>query len=225
MKKLSLAIALGLASVAAQAAPVCGGGICTASTSFGLAKTNWVSVLSLPQFDPSVGILTGVKFDYSGLVETTFKVESLDAAPANLTLSSSAGMAFSGLFADSLAASGGLAIPVGIFDGVIDFGGTSGASPAPVVGSDSDSLIVAGPSFAAYTGLGNLPGLTVAATGLSNASGAGNLISQIGTEAKVNVMVTYTYRDNPPVQVPEPGSLALVGLALAAAGVAARRKA
>lgn len=218
MKKLTAAIALALASVGSQAATV------SYNTSFGLAKTNWVSVLSLPQFDPSIGILTGVMFDYSGMVTTTFKVESLDAAPANLTLNSSANLTFAGLFADALGAAGGLAIGVSAFDGVIDFGGTSGASPAPVVGLTAPgNKVVAGP-FGAFEGVGNLPGLTVSATGLSQATGAGNLISQIGTEAKVDVKVTYTYR-NRPTQIPEPGSLALVGLALAAAGVAARRKA
>ena len=224
MKKLSLAIALGFAAIGAQAAPVCAAGTCTASTSFGLEKTNWVAVLNLPQFDPSVGVLTGVNFMYDGRVETTFKIESLDGAASNIALSSSAGLTFSGLFADVLSAAGGLNVPLAAFDGVIDFGGTSGASPAPVIGTDSDQFNVAG-SLAAYQGLGNLAALTVAATGASGASGAGNLISQIGTLAQVNVKVTYTYDPIRPPVVPEPGSLALVGLALAAAGVAARRKA
>ena len=46
-----------------------------------LQPTNWDEQLSLPRFDPALGILTEIEFLLTGEVDGTAKVENLDAAP------------------------------------------------------------------------------------------------------------------------------------------------
>ena len=106
------------------------------------------------------------------------------------------------------------------FDGVIDFGGTSGVTFTNLSGSASVSN---GPSLspsliATFVGVGNVT-LGQNATGNSSGTGAGNLITQFATQAGSVAKVTYSYQP-----VPEPASMAVLGLG-AAALLRRRRKA
>jgi hypothetical protein len=215
MKKLSIVLAAILAMAGAQAGTV------SFSASKVLTTTNWTDNLSLNRFDSSLGTLTGVSFSYSGSVSSNFSLESLDNAPSIVTVNAAGQLVFSGPFSDTLNIMGSTTQALSAFDGVIDFGGTSGAIVGPVTGSQGGIFAVVG-SLASFIGAGAF-NVGVAGTGLSNASGAGNLITQISTQAGADVTVTYTF-DALTQQVPEPSGLALVGLALAAAGAASRRR-
>ncbi len=216
MKRLSLALAALLAVGGAQAATV------SYSASQSATATNWVASLALQQFNSSLGTLTGVSFSYDGSISSDFRLESLDSAPATVAANVAGSIAFSGPFSNTLNITASATRNFSAFDGTVDFGGTSGAIINGVTGSQTGSNVVAG-SFAAFIGSG-LFNVGVAATGLSNASGAGNLISQINTRALANITVTYTYDTPTPNPTPEPASLALAGLALAGAAVASRRR-
>lgn len=215
MKKLSIALAAVLAMAGAQAGTV------SFSASKVLTTTNWTDNLSLSQFDASLGILTGVSFSYSGSVSSNFQLESLDAAPSIVTVNAAGQLMFSGPFSDTLNILGSTTQALSAFDGAIDFGGTSGAIVGPVTGSQGGLFTVAG-SLASFIGAGAF-NVGIAGTGSSNATGAGNLITQISTRAGADVTVTYTF-DAPTQRVPEPSGLALVGLALAVAGLVSRRR-
>lgn len=215
IKKLVCVAGASLLAVAAQAATV------SYTNSIPLSTTNWSNALTLQQFDSTLGNLTGVSFAFSGLVSTLFKIESLDAAPSTVTTQTTSSLTFGGPIGQTLHATGSTTQSLGVFDGLIDFGGTSGASIGPVTGSDSGVFNLLG-SFAVYIGLGTYD-IAVDATGVSTATGAGNLISQINTQSGASITVTYTY-DQPQQQVPEPTTLALAGLALAGAGFASRRR-
>ena len=58
----------------------------------GMNQTDWEGALSFPQFDPAIGILTGVEFQLDGRLQGKAEFESLDAQPAVVTI----GMAANG---------------------------------------------------------------------------------------------------------------------------------
>jgi len=219
MKKTVIHAALAAAFAVAGAANAA---VISFSDSIPTATTNWLDVLTLSKFDASLGTLTSVKFTYSGEVNTSARVESLDAAPANVTIQTSASIAFGGPINDTVPASGSANQNLSIFDGVIDFAGTSGFTFPDIVGSSSDVLTLTS-GLGAFIGAGTYD-IDVTANGSSSATGAGNLISQISTRASANILVEYTF-DAPSNNVPEPGVLALLGLGMLGVAFARRRAA
>jgi hypothetical protein len=157
--------------------------------------TDWTKGLSVNQFDPSQGTLTAVEIDNAGTFTSEIKVESLDNAPATITANDSGSLTLSGPGVAGLVTNTSTAktFQATAFDGVIDFGGTSGHDFGPQTANGSNSITLTdAASLAAYTGNGSV-NLSEFAHATSSASGAGNLIAQISTSASTQVSVIYHY--------------------------------
>ena len=92
------------------------------------------------------------------------------------------------------------------------FAGMSGSGGA-ILGPESSNLVF-------YTGAGtfNIPVNTL--TGLTVLGGGGQIGSGQDTHARAAATVTYTYETG---EIPEPGTISLLGAGLCALGLAARR--
>ncbi|MCB9839121.1 MAG: choice-of-anchor E domain-containing protein [Phycisphaeraceae bacterium] len=185
-----------------------------------LMNTNWMEKLDIPQFDTMGGnrTLEQVMITLDGHVEGAAMAESLDAAPAHITLNLGATISLS-LMGDDLA----VVIPVAMeafdataFDGSLDFMGPSGMSYPDLTADMSDmaSLTSGMDDLTPWIGAGNVS-LVAEALGASSGTGAGNLFLQFSTLASAKVTVIYKF-----TEVPTPGSAAL----LSVAGVFASRR-
>jgi len=196
--------------------------IAEARTDWGLAPAPPVNFV-LQQFDPSLGDLTSAVFTFSGNVRTNFEAEHRDPnSGATLTATSQASIT-------ATLPGGNLVIPATgsevfnatAYDGVLDFGGTSGFTRT-VMGSGSGTQTVTNAGLlAGLTGMGTYS-LPVWAVGQSAVTGSGNLTASVNTFAGATLEVCYYY--TPRQQVPEPGAMATVGLGLLSGLVLLRRR-
>ncbi|MBN1504214.1 MAG: choice-of-anchor E domain-containing protein [Candidatus Eisenbacteria bacterium] len=167
-----------------------------------LGATNWNTTMSFPKFTGECECLQSICFQLCGHVEGTAKFESMDAAPTTVTMNLQSTITLMRPDMSTLV----VVIPlantsdnVTEFDGVIDFGGTSGKTYSGLTGDATDSECTVAPAdFALFCGTGNID-LPITAIGTSNGSGAGNLILQFATSASANATVTYTYDCGTPV--------------------------
>ncbi|MBK9129528.1 MAG: choice-of-anchor E domain-containing protein [Phycisphaerales bacterium] len=193
-----------LASVSLAQTPPPRVQMCPPTQSIPLQFTNWASSVSFPRFDPNTGILVGVQVTLSSDVEVSAQYESLDAAPALVTLVRSADLFVFRPGAPTppalvtVSPSNSIQQQASAFDGVLDFRGTSGGMIPPTTFSDVSTVNLPPPAsdLALFTGPAGNPGiitLPVTAQGASQAFGPGNIASQFTTRAGVNVQVCYLY--------------------------------
>ncbi len=175
------------------------------------ATTDWTAELSVPQFDPALGLLQQVTMELAGESSTLFRFENRSRAPRTATQDATATLAFNGPVSTNMVISLAVTADVSAADGVADWGGPAGYSQGM-----SDSAVhswqwLAGPDdLSAFIGTGPLV-FDVTALGVSN-SISGSRWASISTQAGATVRIGYAYR--PTQAVPEPGSLALACLAL-----------
>jgi hypothetical protein len=102
----------------------------------------------------------------------------------------------------------------------------SGATVAFGPFTDLESVTTSfGPAGFAQAGGGLFSITGTSLSGLLLQGGGGNIQSTQATTAGINAFITYDYTERtPPVNVPEPAMLGLMGLGFAAMGAARRRR-
>jgi hypothetical protein len=197
---LALGAALFATQASAQTQTVCFNG------SIPLTATNWSNTVSVSKFDTGLGTLQSISFQLGGNIAGAVKLESTDSAATVVQTNFQATLTLTrpdlsvivvtipiANFNDSLTS----------FDGVIDFGGTSGTQHLGITANQTNSATSPPPAsdLVLFSGPAGSPGnivLPVTAVGSSIATGSGNLITQFTTAAAAQVQVCYTYLVNTP---------------------------
>lgn len=172
--------------------------------------------LSLSQFDPLLGTLNAISFQWRGMLDTRALLTNFAGGQNTIRYTVSGNMRFDlplspAAWLEFGPQSGDIALAV---DQIVDLqvlleGSGSGVyqgSLANFIGEDSFTVRVLADGISAF------------------ADEAGGFDNELTTQATAWVQVTYDYSAAGNA-VPEPGALSLLGLALAAAGMASRRRA
>jgi hypothetical protein len=159
--------------------------------------------LVFDQFDATKGTLTQVKITFDSALTGSMAVENTSTSStcdatldwgADVTLDTTAGVLTSMLVQTENPPT------LSIFDGTLDFGGTSGVTIGNLSQTDSQTQIITGAAMAPFIGGGQVA-LPVTATGTSRASGCGTVVFQFLTQAAVDVTVEYTFESNPAIDI------------------------
>lgn len=187
---LLTALSAGLLALSAEAATV------SYSASKPVDFTNWSETLEVLKFDPLLGNLTSVEVRVTGTNSTQSFVESLSNLPrvvrtgsdVTLTVDGPLGLAFSVIpevrFTNNLSG----------FDGVSDFGGTSGVTNPFLDGvlAESVTLVAGTDDLSPYIGSGSLV-FDAAAVATGFYAGPADYAFEVITKAGAEVTVIYTY--------------------------------
>jgi hypothetical protein len=166
--------------------------------------TDWGPVnLNVPQFNEMGGArqLTKVIINWGASVAGSARVESLDEQPSMITVTLAADISISGpsAFGVNPTPSDARMFAATAFDGTIDFGGTSGTTYPEITDGETGMTMYTNPGdLTPFIGAGNVT-FVAQASAVSSATGPGNVIQQLNTDAGAGVEVTYEYIEIPNV--------------------------
>ncbi len=189
------------------AAPSVDAGQISYSATAPLTATDFETSLTIPKFDPNLGVLDKVTISLTGQVAGNAMFESMDSEASIVTMQLAAQIELSRPDMTSLVAVLPMVTTVdnaSPFDSVIDFVGPSGKSHLGLGAASTVMSMTTSPAdLALFTGPGTIS-LPLTAMGTSSASGAGNLLLLFNTFASAEAEITYDYT------LPEPSTCCLL---------------
>ncbi|MBN2377995.1 MAG: choice-of-anchor E domain-containing protein [Sedimentisphaerales bacterium] len=166
------------------------------SDSISLTATNWSDVVTVPKFDPALGVLQSIVFDMEAMVNGVAGFENRDDNSATITLELIAIVTLKNPGGGNLLVTiptASVTETVAFYDDNLDFTGSSGRTYSDLTDSETETFTSFAPAdLALFTGLGDI-NLDVSAKGASSASGSGNLVLFFSTLASADITVNYLY--------------------------------
>ena len=217
LRKISHLILLTAALVASAARPGQASSLIYTAT-IPAQTAPFVTNFTLPQFDASLGTLTGITLSVTADSANVIQIGNLNAAPEPFTNATAALPLLLTGPTGTLVTATPVAGPIdGVANpGLNNFGGLSS--------TDAATLTVPSSAFASYTGTGSSTAQFTATVGAGTYSGTGNPGVLFGGSAVVSGAATLTYIFIS-AAAPEPGSMALVAFGLLPGFALLRRRA
>ena len=231
MKKLTTLLAGMALAASANAATV------AFTDGFGLETTNWSHLLGASQFNGSLGTLNSATFTFNYDIRQRFRAENEGLSADTLTPLAGATFSFGTgvansppiVFGTSLLNTAlsqvGTSFNASAFDGNSNFAGSSGTNFGAIDVNGVGTITLTGSALTALIGTGTLGSVGYGVRAVGNGliqSGNGNLATSISTQARYDLRVLYDFTAAP-TAVPEPGSMALFGVALAGLAILRRK--
>jgi hypothetical protein len=193
----------------------------TASTSF--APINILNQsIGIEQFNSSLGTLQSVTIDFTGDIQgdAGFENRSQNPAQIKVSLGSNLSLSVNNQSLLTLTPQNISTYQTTAYDGINDFGGTSGQTISGLMTSQSGNFASTDSQFLqSFIGAGNV-NFMFSALANSVVGGSGKMSSFVDTWAKANVRVTYEYDSTQSI----PEASAVLGLGLIAGIVLSQHK-
>ncbi|MCW2972636.1 MAG: Ser-Asp rich fibrinogen-binding,bone sialoprotein-binding protein [Thermoleophilia bacterium] len=166
------------ATVARQTAPAC--------DSYG-SVTNWgPRTLTVPQFNPATGTLTGITLSEQVAMRSNFSVTSVDNQPADISID---------VNGDAYLDEAGVPRVAVTLEGSRTFRYSGTGTFTGTIGPEEQVANVPISSFGAWTGTGSVSG-TARATAATRVTAPGNADVSVRTSGDTRLCVTYDYTVN-----------------------------
>jgi len=167
----------------------------TKTVTFQNTTTDFALSGLLDRFDPALGQLQAIEITHGGSITSEIKVENFSGTSPS-TISGTVGgdltLVAPGVNHKLTLSQNAGSFNAQVFDGNIDFGGTSGSSFGSKTASNSATFTLTGSDLTPYVGTGQIT-IQENAKATSSASGGGNIVAQISSTAAATITVVYKY--------------------------------